>query len=44
MMNFLAYADGKLDLIDISKIICVNYSEAIKIARLLLRHNLIEAI
>ena len=41
LMNFLTYADGKLDLIDIAQIIGIKYSEAINIAKILLEHNLI---
>jgi len=41
LMNFLQYADGKNDLLSISKLIKLKYSETVKIYNLLAKHNLI---
>ena len=42
--NFLAYADGNNDLIDIANIIGVSAYELIDIAKMFLEHNLVERI
>jgi len=41
LTNFLQYADGKNDLIRISKLIKVNYKQALKIYNILIKHKLI---
>ena len=42
--NFLAYADGKNDLIDIANILQISANELIDIAKLFLKHKLVEII
>jgi aminopeptidase-like protein len=44
MVNFLSYADGKNDLIDISNIINVPVSELLELVILFKRNNLIERV
>lgn len=44
MMDFIAYCDGKNDLIDISNLINVSVCDLIKIKKLLLENNLISEI
>jgi len=41
MSSFLSLADGKHDLLDISKKIGVSYLQTLKIAKKLKKHNLI---
>ena len=41
LMNFLQYADGKNDLLSISKLIKLKYNETVKIYNLLVKHKLI---
>jgi len=42
--NFLAYADGKNDLIDIANILQISANELVDIAKLFLKHKLVEII
>jgi aminopeptidase-like protein len=44
LMNFLMYADGKTDLIDIASIIGISFTEALQIAEQLESHGLITKI
>jgi aminopeptidase-like protein len=44
LINLLAYADGKLDLLDISKLIKTDFFECAAIADLLVEHSLIEEV
>ena len=41
LMNFLQYADGKNDLLSISKLIKLKYNETVKIYNQLVKHKLI---
>jgi aminopeptidase-like protein len=42
MMNFLAYADGSSDLLEIAETIDIDVAECAEIAKRLLTHGLIE--
>ncbi|HIC09016.1 MAG TPA: hypothetical protein EYO62_03085, partial [Aquificales bacterium] len=44
LMDFLAYADGTNDLVDIADILKVSAHELIEAAKILEKHNLIEVI
>jgi aminopeptidase-like protein len=44
MLDFLAYADGKLDLLQIAELINADILECAKIAQTLKEHDLVEAV
>ena len=41
LLNFIQYADGKKDILEISKLIKLNYQDTLKIHNILIKNKLI---